>query len=391
VTEVLFWACAFLSVYPYTIYPGSIWLISLLKRETGGGVRNLAATTLGFDPPFSHVVAAHSEEDLIREKIEESLSALAGSNDCELVVVSDYSTDRTLEAAKNVESIQLVVAASTGPRGKAGANNEAVRLAKNAILVFSDVETRIPRESLSRLIAAFQDPCVGCAVAEIAFSNEHRDDVSAAAGLYWRFEMWLRSVESRAGLYATGSGPCMAVRRSAFKPLPPSGDVDFTTPLDVVDQGYRCVHVSGAYAFDSMPRDDRAEFRARVRMVAKNFGGTICRWGARNLIRRPLYSWAIYSHKIMRWLAPFFMLVTLVSTLLLLRQGWVYRVSMYLELAILLAACTGWYAYRRKTGWPIVGQVYAFLLANVAFALGVLKVIAGQVPTFYTPTRQTSR
>ena len=390
VFEAAFWVCALVAIYPYAIFSFFIYVAEFLSRKRPGAPDVGAEAVQMSRSGLTHIVAAHNEETMIAQKISAILSTLDSNQANEVIVVSDHSTDGTLAAAEEVKDPRVLVVANTGERGRAGAANLAVKLAKNEILIFSDVETTVPRETVDKLVAALMQPDIGCANAEIVFGNEGRDEVSAAAGIYWRFEMWLRTQETKLGLYATGSGPCMAVRRSLYRKLPATGDVDFTSPIDVIDQGYRCVHLSGAYAFDVMPADDAREFRARVRMVAKNFGGTISRWGARNLVRHPVYSWALYSHKIMRWLTPFFMMGALTTSAALIGRGLQYKLLFSGQVVFYLAAAVGWYAYRRKANWPFVGQIYAFVLANVAFALGVVKVAIGRVPASYVPVRQSN-
>lgn len=383
-----FWISVSLALYPYAIYAALLWIgCRLLKRDAIAPTKESSIWEESV-PAVSVIVAAYNEERLVGRKIEQVLETIRGKAANELIVVSDHSTDRTLDVAGAIANSQLRVFSNEGDRGRAGAHNFAVSHAMNEVLVFTDVETRVPRETLIRMAAAFRQREVGCANAEISFSRDENDEVAEASGSYWRFEMWLRAMETKLNLYATSSGPCMALRRALYRELPVTGDVDFTSPLDVVDQGSLCVHLSGALAFDVMPANDRAEFRVRVRMVAKNFSGTLQRWGLVNLVKRPGYSWAIYSHKILRWLTPFFMLGALISNIALAGRAWWYGGFLFLQFAFYLAALVGWYAYRRKTRWPIVGQMYAFVLANVAFAAGILKVLMGTVPTFYVPTRQ---
>jgi cellulose synthase/poly-beta-1,6-N-acetylglucosamine synthase-like glycosyltransferase len=387
----LFWICTTLAVYPYAIYPAIVWFVTRLRprhvRQNGGWSARLCIAR----PPVTHIVAAHNEEALIEQKIRDILATMQDEPRSELVVVSDYSTDRTFERACAFAGERVTVAVNDQSRGKAGAHNKAVQLARNEILIFSDVETRAPKVTIDALIGALEQPEVGCANAQIVFQSEAKDSVVASADLYWRFECWLRRLETEAGVYATSSGPCMAVRKSLFRPLPPTGDTDFTTPLDVIDQGKRCVHLAEAQAFDVPPRDRRSQFRARVRMVAKNFSGTVSRWGWCNLTRHPIYSWSIYSHKVLRWLTPFFLLGALAADLASTHRGWSHQAAIGVELTFFAAACAGWCAYRFGRNWPVVGPAYALMLANAAFAIGVCKALTGRVPSFYLPTRNLVR
>jgi glycosyltransferase involved in cell wall biosynthesis len=386
--EFLFWFSAVTAVYAYTFFPGALWIASIVVRpgRTRGGC--VAEQPSANGEPFSMIVAAHNEEANIVRKIEQVLAALALDPRNELIIVSDHSTDRTIMAAQSIVHPRIRVLDNAGFRGKAGATNHAVLHAQNECLVFSDVETRVPTETITKMVAMLGRPDVGCVNARIVFANESDDKVADAAGLYWRFEMWLRAVETSLNLYATSSGPCMAVRRSLFKELPSTGDVDFTTPLDVIEAGYACAHMADCPAFDVMPQGADVEFRVRVRMVAKNFSGTIARWGWRNIVRRPLYTWALYSHKIMRWLTPFFLLCAATTNVLLIGRSRIYDATLALQLVFCAAAIAGWIAYRYDKAWPIVPQAYALVLANAAFFVGVLKSLLGGAPAFYVPTRQ---
>jgi cellulose synthase/poly-beta-1,6-N-acetylglucosamine synthase-like glycosyltransferase len=388
--EYLFWFSAVLAVYPYTIFPLTLVLMRLVAA--GHPSRHAVKETKPLQSSaFSMLVPAYNEGAHIVGKIEQTLPALALDPANEMIIVSDHSTDDTVAVAKSVAHPQVRVLENAGGRGKAGATNYAVPFARNELLVQSDVGTRVPAETVAQVVDMLRQPGVGCVNAETVFVNATGDTVAEAAGLYWKFEMWLRSIETTLNLYATSSGSCMAVRRSLFKDLPPAGDTDFTTPLDVVDAGYRCVHMSGCLAYDVMTPDAGAEFKTRVRMVAKNFAGTILRWRWRNIFRRPLHTWALYSHKVLRWLTPFFLLAAFVSNALLLEHGLLYEVIFPLQVAFYAAALLGWLGYRLGRKWPILLPVYAFVLANIAFFLGVLKSLAGGGPAFFVPTHQLQK
>jgi len=389
--EFLFWFSAVAAIYAYTFFPGLLWLASIVVRLGGTPGVRLAEQPSANGEPFSMIVPAHNEEANIVRKIGQVLAALALNPKNELIIISDHSTDRTILAAQSIVHPQIRVLDNAGFRGKARATNHAVLQAQNECLVFTDVETRVPTETITKMIEMLSRSGVGCVNAQIVFANESNDKVADAAGLYWRFEMWLRAIETSLNLYATSSGPCMAVRRSLFKVLPSTGDVDFTTPLDVIEAGYICVHMTDCPAFDVLAQGSDIEFQTRVRMVAKNFSGTITRWGWRNLFRRPLYTWALYSHKVLRWLTPFFLLCALSFNLLLIGRSWIFGAALALQLAFVAMTIGGWIAYRYNKAWPIVPQVYAFVLVNVAFFIGVIKSIFGGAPTFYVPTRQLQK
>jgi glycosyltransferase involved in cell wall biosynthesis len=383
----ILWLSVIIGAYPYTGYPIILWLVLAIKGREGApsAVASVAATQ---SPPFTMIIAAHNEALTLPKKIKETLEALEADPRNELLIISDHSTDQTVEVVSDLRHAQIRVAENTKGRGRASAHNCAAQQARNEVLIFSDADTVVPTATIRAMVCTLARSRVGCVNAEIVFNTSSADEVARAAGLYWRFEMWLRAAETDLGLYATASGPCMGLRRSLFKELPPTGDVDFTSPIDVIAQGYRCVHLRGWTAFDSMPANAAAEFKVRVRMVSKNFSGTIVRWGLRNVVKRPLYSWSIYSHKVLRWLTPFFLLGSLLSNLALAGSTLIYDVILLGQLAFYAAALAGWFAYYRRRRWPVVQQVYCFVLANCAFAIGVAKSVTGKAPSFSKPTRQ---
>jgi cellulose synthase/poly-beta-1,6-N-acetylglucosamine synthase-like glycosyltransferase len=382
----VFWFCVFATLYPYVVFPATLWICTTLAGAANR--RREPVDALEIIEPFTIIVLAHNEEAHIERKIRESIPVIEIHPQSVLLIVSDHSSDRTVAVASAIAHSQVKVVESTFGRGRALASNFAVGLSQHEFLLFTDVETRVPPETARTMFSILRSERVGCVNAEIIYRHELHDNISEAAGFYWHFEGLLRSAETRMGLYATASGPCMAFRRSLFRELPPTGDVDFTTPLDVIDQGYRCMHLPGCVAYDVMPANAAAEFNVRARMVAKNFSGIVSRWGFRNNFEHPLYTWALYSHKILRWLVLFFLLGALLSNVALLKRHWIYDVNFVLQVAFYLMAVMGWIGYRKKKAWPFVQTAYAFVLAHLAFAVGILKIVTGSVQSYYIPTSQ---
>ncbi|MBV9557810.1 MAG: glycosyltransferase, partial [Pseudolabrys sp.] len=200
--EYLFWFSAVLAVYPYTIFPLALVLMRLLaagrpRRQTAHQTETVESSA------FSMIVPAHNEDSDIVRKIEQTLPALALGPANEMIIVSDYSTDHTVAAARSIAHPQVRVLENAGSRGKAGATNYAVPFARNEVLMQSDVGTRVPAETVAQMVDMLRRPGVGCVNAETVFVNATGDMVTEAAGLYWRFEMWLRSIETTLNLYAT--------------------------------------------------------------------------------------------------------------------------------------------------------------------------------------------
>jgi cellulose synthase/poly-beta-1,6-N-acetylglucosamine synthase-like glycosyltransferase len=214
-------------------------------------------------------------------------------------------------------------------------------------------------------------------------------EVSQSAGLYWHFEQALRQYESDLGINVFGSGACCAMRRELFRDIPPTGDVDFTSPLDAALQGKLCIHQPEAIAYDEMPDSRANELKARIRMTSKNFKGTLERWGWNGIRKYPLKSLVILSHKYGRWITPFLLLTLLLSSVasLILSAGALVSALVMGQVAFYALGILGFF----KLPVPGASTIYSFLLGNYGILLGVLKAISGKVASTYTPIRNNSR
>ncbi len=369
-----------LLVYTWAVFPCVLWI---LKRKFARPI----ALTAGKAAPFvSIIVAVHNEEGRIQAKLENCLQLDYPRELSEIIVVSDGSTDSTEKivgayAARYPHIHFLDVERS----GKSHAQNTAVREAGGEILLFTDVDTTCERNLLELLTRNFQDPAVGMVSATVHLLQPD-GAVAKGQGLYWRYELFLRAAESAIGVLATGSGQALAVRRSLFRPMPSFYGDDCVLPLDVRLQGYRVVQDSEAIVFDTMPDSVEGELRARVRMTARNWTGTMSRIGILNPFRFPLTGCALVSHKFLRWLTPIFLLAVLVcNALLLLRSHYVFLGV--LQAVFYMAALVGWSRTRkaRHAGW--FGYPFSFCLANLGFFLGLILAVRNERITAYQQSR----
>jgi hypothetical protein len=178
----------------------------------------------------------------------------------------------------------------------------------------------------------------------------------------------------------------MALRKELWTDLPPTHDADSATPLDVIKQGYTVVYAEDALAYDVPPSSVEGEFRARVRQVSQEFVGIIKRLGWRGIIKHPLVSWGLFSHKILRWLTPFFMLIAFATNIFLLGEGPLYRAAFTAQSAFYLLAVAGFLGELAKKRVPLGSPVFSFCVANIGMGMGVIKGLAGRAPAAYKTT-----
>jgi glycosyltransferase involved in cell wall biosynthesis len=325
---IVFWACVGLLAYAHV---GYALLLALLARL--GRVRTASAAGPGSLPSVSVIVAAYAEQEVIAKRVE-NLRALDYPPDAlELIVACDASPDATPERAR-AAGADIVLELPRG--GKIRAQDAAVQRARGEIVAFSDANALWDPAALRRLVAPFlADPRVGYVCGDVRFVNERGTNQE---GLYWRYEMGLRSLESRVRSVTGGNGAIYATRRESYLVVDPIMGHDLSFPFNMVKRGWLALYVPDARASEKMVPTIEGEFARKRRMMSHGWpivvrGGMLSPRGY-----DPLYALMIFSHRVLRYLSPFLHVVALATSIALLGEGWVYVAAVALQVAVLLAA-----------------------------------------------------
>jgi len=327
VLAIAFWVSVGLLVYTHLGYPALLWLLARLR----GGER---APTDPAEPlpSVSLIVAAHDEEASIVRWVRSSLAFEYPRERLEIVVVSDGSSDHTLEwAAKAGADLVLEV-----PRGgKVAALNAAVEKAGGEVLAFSDANSSWESDALGRLVARLAEPGIGYVCGQLRLEGESGENQE---GLYWRYETAVRALESSLAGVTAGNGAINAVRREAYIALEPTRGQDISLPFELTKRGWRAVFEPRAVAREPMTATLASEFRRKRRMLAGAWA-TMLRHGM--LSPRgygPGYAFEILSHRALRYLSPILHLIALGTNLALVGHGSLYVITLAAQLTLLAAA-----------------------------------------------------
>lgn len=359
----------FLLAYTWAGYP--LLLLALRKAAS------LPSPPANRKPTMSIVVTVHNEESQIAAKLEDCLALQWPRESLEILVASDGSTDATEEIVEAFvrRDLRVKLLRTAGRAGKSGAQNLAAEHARGEILVFTDAGTRTRPGFLPQVVENFADPRIGL-VAPVVHFGRFDTAVSKGQGAYWRFELFLRQLESDIGILATASGAAFAIRRALFRPIPVQFGDDCIVPLDVRLQGFRVLQEQRAVVFDEMPHSVEAELRTRIRMTARNWSGILSRPGLLNLVRFPGTAWGLLSHKFLRWMTPVFLAGMLLANAMLASRSQ-FRLLFALQVCFYVAALIGWRRSRLRPCERIFGYPFAFCLANLGFLLGILRSLLG--------------
>ena len=358
------------------VYDGYLRLLNVLpaRRENPEGKALPNTVTV--------LITAWNEEAVIEARIHNALSIAGDAADLRVLVVSDGSTDRTNAIVESINDPRVKLLGLTPNAGKTAAQNTALEVIDSDIVIFTDAGSTFSDTFQEAMLAPFADPTVGLVDATVRFTQS-ADAIGAGQSRYWRYEQQLRRAETRAGMQAVASGAGLAIRRSLIQPMRQDVGEDCLLPLQVIEQGFRVVHADDAIVTDRMPESSRGELRARSRMTARNWLGTWSHAKLLNPLRHPCIALGLWSHKVLRWLSPIFLVALLVSTSVLGAQGnpwfWVWIVP----LLIVGVSSLGGAATYAGVHIPLAGTAWSFMLANVGFAAGLWQVLRGKRSTAY--------
>jgi cellulose synthase/poly-beta-1,6-N-acetylglucosamine synthase-like glycosyltransferase len=297
-----------------------------------------AAVEGGSPPSLSLIVAAHNEEAVIEAKVRNALALDYPRERLELIVACDGCTDETAARAR-AAGAELVLEL---PRaGKIRAQDLAVERARGEIVAFSDANALWEADAARELAGAFADPRVGYACGAVTF--ERADGGRGAAnqeGIYWRYELAVRALESQLFSITAGNGAIYATRRDAYIVVDPIMGHDLSLPFNMVKRGYRAAYVPGARARERMVPSLAGEFARKRRMMSHTWpivlrGGMLSPRGY-----PPGYALMMLSHRVLRYFTPVLHVIALAANVALVAEGAgaLYVVTLALQLALLAAA-----------------------------------------------------
>jgi cellulose synthase/poly-beta-1,6-N-acetylglucosamine synthase-like glycosyltransferase len=361
VLEVIFWIAVGLLVWTHAAYPAAAYAAARARRRRPHS--DDAAT-----PSVAVIVAAYNEASVIERRLE-NLGALDFPRDrLEVVVASDGSTDGTDDLARAAGARVI----RSERVGKVAAQNACVRETTAEILAFSDANCLWAPDALRRLVAPFADSDVAYVCGRL---NVQADDGRNKEGLYWRYELFLRTAESNLDSVTGGNGSIYAVRRRDYVEVDPRFGHDLAFPYLMVQRGRRAVYEPTANAYERATPTTEAEYRRKIRMFEHCWAIVMEGKMLRGL--RPVYLLEVVSHRHLRYASGLLHLLALALNVALIRRGALYDIALGLQLGLLLAALLG------------VGVARYYVLVTWATVVALWNYARRGVPATWEPAEGT--
>lgn len=341
---------------------------------------------------MSLLIAAYNEEKVIRKKLENALSLNYPKEKLEVVVVSDASTDRTNEIVLSYadKGVRLVQMEKRG--GKTRALNEGIKYCKGEIIVLSDADTIYHSDSLFHLLKHFGTPDIGVVCGELRYVDP--DSVSGEAeGIYWRYEQWLKHLESRFNTLIGANGAIYALRKKEYVPMDVNLVDDLMEPILIyLKYGKRIIYEPNALGFEKPAETFIKEYKRKIRTITNSFYSLLRTAG--EWIKKPMFAFQVISHKILRWLVPIFLILLFGSNLVIvatqgIEAGIGYIALLICQIVFYMVALRGFYLLRKgkEKLSRIEGIIFYFCMVNTAALLAIWKLLRGKLYITWQPHR----
>jgi cellulose synthase/poly-beta-1,6-N-acetylglucosamine synthase-like glycosyltransferase len=365
----LFWASLAGIVYVYAGYPLLLLVLGALKRRAPRAQE-------GHAPGLTLVISAYNEEDVIREKIQNSLSLDYPRERLEVLVASDGSTDGTAGIAAEYAARGVRLLHYPVNRGKNATLNDVVPQARGEIIVFTDANGKFQRDALRKLARHFADPRVGCVCGELHYLSGDDNLVARGYNVYWRYDQRLKRLESRLACLLGANGSIFAIRKELYRPLPGFIPNDMVVPIQVAARGYDVVYDPDAVSREAGSQDAPEELARRSRIIGRGILGVRAVLPEVVASGRPLLLWELLSRKLLRYCTPFFFAGLLASNLFLWTG--LYAWALAGQAAFYGAALLGFALRRAGVALRPLSFPLYFVLGNLATATGWWKVLTGR-------------
>jgi cellulose synthase/poly-beta-1,6-N-acetylglucosamine synthase-like glycosyltransferase len=367
--RIVFWLAALLLFYVYAGYPLLLALIGLFVRRP--------RPDAGYTPRISVLIAAYNEEEAIERKIQQTLALEYPADKIEVLVLSDCSTDRTDEIVKAFLDSRVRLVRMPERRGKTFAQNVGVKEAKGEVIIFSDATAIYHPKALLYLACNYQDSSVGAVSGRYQYFDPGEQSPTGLGSVaFWNYENLIKKLQSSIRTITGCCGCIYSIRKEAYTELPADIISDLVQPLQAIRKGYRVVFEDRALAYEETTQSTSEEFSMRVRVVTRAMRGLL---SVSDLLKPWKFAWPafqLWSHKIMRWMVPLFLIAIFAANLALIDFRF-YRFTLAVQLFFYAAALLNMLLPLHRQ-WKPLGIPLFFCTLNAAALVSMLEICRGR-------------
>lgn len=364
--KIIFWISIFTILYTYF---GYIAICILLGKLFGKKIKKKEMY-----PYISIIVPCYNEENIIRQKLENLLSLDYPKDKLQIMIASE-STDKTNEIVSGLKDEGVELYAYKGRHGKPVLLYKTVPKARGEIIVFSDANAIFKKDALKKISRNFYEERIGAVSGILMIANPSASPISKGEYIYKRYEAILRKSNSAMRCLLNADGSIFAIRKKLYRPISPERGDDFELVGRILIGGYHSVFEDEAISYEDACTVARKEAARKIRMVSWFLKSFLILLKEMLLKFRFGLIFQMISHKLLRWLSPFFFIALFISNFMLWKGGLIYRSLLMIQIAVYLMGILAIYVSGVKKRRPpfILGAVEYFLMFNYSFMVGIIK------------------
>ena len=377
--KITFWLLLFIIVYTYVGYGILLFLIIKIRRFFK--LRNKAKIDPNYEPEVTLFIAAYNEKDYVEAKMKNTLELEYPKEKLNIIWVTDGSDDGTpnlLSGYPNTTVYHL-----EERNGKIGAMNRGMEFVKTPIVIFSDANTNLGKESIRRIVNLFSDPIVGCVSGEKRIVDKESDVASGAGeGIYWKYESALKKWDAELYSVVGAAGELFAIRTELYRHVEKDTLLDdFIISLRVAQEGYTIQYDPEAYAIETASASVKEEFKRKIRISAGGIQSIVRLRSLLNIFKYGTLSFQYISHRVLRWsLTPLCLILLIpVLSILAFNEGIIsfgfYSILFWMQFLFYVSALLGWFLENRETRIKILFVPYYFFIMNLCVILGFFRYL----------------
>ncbi|MBS1745940.1 MAG: glycosyltransferase family 2 protein [Bacteroidetes bacterium] len=385
--KIVFYICIFIVLYNYLLYGLIVFVLNKAFPQLKLKYSN------EYSPTVSFIVAAYNEGTIIEKKIENSLQQDYPSSAIEYIFITDGSTDSTPEIVSQYPQIRLLHDKERA--GKSAALNRAVANANNEILIISDANTLLNQHAIRNITRHYYNDVVGGVAGEkrVMESLNDTENVGGREGLYWKYESFLKKLDSDFYSVVGAAGELFSVRKQLYEYLPASTILDdFVISLKVAGRGFRVIYEPEAYAVEFASTTLEDEKKRKVRIAAGGFQSILMLLPLLKFWKHQRLTFLYLSHRVLRWtLSPLALILIFISNLiiLLIDNQLFYLIAFSLQILFYFTAFLSNFIPSDSKMKPLKFAGY-FVFMNVSVIQGFFRFISGRQSAVWEKVNRSS-
>ncbi|RNL52570.1 glycosyltransferase family 2 protein [Pedobacter jejuensis] len=370
---IAFWISLFLIIYTFVGYGFLLLLLVKIKRRF---TKPFSFSNDAELPTVTILVAAWNEQDIIDEKVLNTIDLDYPKNKMQVIFITDGSTDETAEKISKYSEIELLH--ENIRTGKMAAIKRAMPFVKNEILIFTDANTFLNKAAINELVKHYQNPKVGAVAGEKRIMVEELADASSAGeGFYWKYESKLKKWDYELYSNVGAAGELFSIRTALYQPVESDTIIDdHLIAMRIAEKGFIIAYEPNAYASETSSANVKEELKRKIRMAAGGIQSILRLKKAANPFHYPVLTFQYISHRVLRWtITPFLLILLVILNLIIVLNTdlILYQIILVAQLLFYFLSALGWFFERKNIKIKAFFIPYYFCIMNYAVLAGMIR------------------